>query len=146
MLWRAAAADVQVALVNRTTKQQVAKVAVLQANKHLALLLQVLAVAAERKLLAEMAALLGVAVNPEQQAQSELAETVAFIPPHLAAAAAAATTAAAVAAAITVAQAQMAAAAAAAVLASTLQVALVHKASKLAMAKWLLHTQLVLQL
>jgi hypothetical protein len=105
-----------------------------------------LAVAAERKLLAEMAALLGVAVNPEQQAQSDLAEMAVFIPLLLAAAAAAAILAAAAAAATTAVLEPMVEGQVVVDQVFTQQVAHVPKVSKPDMVKLLLLTLQVLLL
>jgi hypothetical protein len=119
----------------RTIKLLVVQVVVPQAKQVLALHLQALAAVAELKLQAETAALLGVVASLAQQVPSALVVMVVSLQQQQVAAAVAAILAAAAAAATTVVQVQMAAAAAAAALASILQVELVHKGFKLAMAK-----------
>jgi hypothetical protein len=119
----------------QTIKLPVVLVAVPQAKQVLALHSQMLVVLAAAKPQAETVAQHGAADKLVLLEQSVKAETAVFMPLHLAAAAAAVISAAAAAAQITVVQAQMAAAAAAADQVFTQLVVLVHKVSKLVMAK-----------
>jgi hypothetical protein len=142
----AVAVDVQAGQAKQITKQQAAKAVVPLAKPELVRHLQALVAAAEPKLLAVMVVHHGLAANqvlPEPSAQVVM---VAFSPLLLAVEVEVATTAVAAVAVTTAVLAQMAVAAAAAALASTQQVELVHKVSKLAMAKLLLHTRPVQQL
>ena len=137
---------VQAAPAKPITKQLEVKEVVLPGKPELVhRLLEPVAVA-EPKLLAVMVVHHGVAANQVLPEPSAPVAMAAFSPLLLAVEVEVATTAVAAVAVTTAVLAQMAVAAAAAALASTQQVELVHKVSKLAMAKLLLHTRPVQQL
>jgi hypothetical protein len=142
----AVAVVVQAAPAKPITKQLAVKEVVLPGKPELVhRLLEPVAVA-EPKQQAVMVVHHGVAANLVQQVLSEQAATAVSLQPQQVAVEAAATMAAEAEAVTTAVLAQMAVEAAAAALASTQQVELVHKVSKLAMAKLLLHTRPVQQL